>query len=51
MTVAELIKELEKVENKDTVMVYAYDNENDIREINCIDVIGDRVDLNIKEDN
>lgn len=49
MTVAELIKELEKVENKN-IMVYAYD-ENDIREIEFVDVLDDRIDLNIKEDN
>jgi len=49
MTVKELIKELERVENKE-IEVYAYNNEtSDIDHIESVDYdVTDRIDLNIK---
>ena len=48
MNVRELIRELQKVENKDKE-VYIY-GDDEIYDINTVDLsISDRVDINIKE--
>lgn len=52
MTVQELINQLNAVEDKETKQVYAYIGskegvQEDINEIDCVDALDDRVDLNL----
>ena len=44
MTVKELIEKLEKLENKD-LPIFIFDN-GDLRKIDLIDALDDRIDLN-----
>lgn len=46
MTIEELIKQLQAIEDK-TKHVYAWDSEGDIRAIEKVDELDDRIDLNI----
>lgn len=48
MLVNELIQELQSVTNKD-LPIFVWSDEDDISEINLIDELSDRVDINIKE--
>lgn len=49
MTIEELIKQLQAIEDK-TKHVYAWDSEGDIRAIAQVDVLDDRIDLNLCEE-
>lgn len=48
MLVNELIQELQSVKNK-ALPIFVWSDEDDINEINLIDELSDRVDINIKE--